>query len=225
MKRTLTILAFFGAALCATATVNPSEQINAIQKSPQFLYAEVTMAQQQEAASLAYKMLIVGVNEWAAGLSNRKMAPEKMEHINQYIDTITARRANLYRVFVYVEKARLLADATTEETIVQADTIHNIVIAPITHYDVLEQIKQARYFFELQSIMEPLKANGSIIDYGKFSTAPNVTECYLIVYDPAGNIKALLGKGTSVRPNLKTGKNDQLNNYRGCGAIWFTLKN
>lgn len=89
---------------------------------------------------------------------------------------------------------------------------------------VIEQIKKAKYFFELQQIMEPLKQKGDIIDYGKYATAKNPEDCYLIVYDPAGNIKALLDKGDKVRQNLKTGKEDSIKNYRGCGAIWFTIK-
>lgn len=89
---------------------------------------------------------------------------------------------------------------------------------------VIEQIKKAKNFFELQQIMEPLKQKGDIIDYGKYATAKNPEDCYLIVYDPAGNIKALLDKGDKVRQNLKTGKEDSIKNYRGCGAIWFTIK-
>lgn len=89
---------------------------------------------------------------------------------------------------------------------------------------VIEQIKKAKNFFELKQIMEPLKQKGDIIDYGKYATAKNPENCYLIVYDPAGNIKALLDKGEKVRQNLKTGKKDSIKNYRGCGAIWFTIK-
>jgi hypothetical protein len=88
---------------------------------------------------------------------------------------------------------------------------------------VLEQIKKAKTFFELKNIIEPLKKSGDITDYGKFATAEKPEECYLIVYDPAGNIRALLGKGTETRKNLKTGKDDNIANYRGCGAIWFKL--
>lgn len=87
---------------------------------------------------------------------------------------------------------------------------------------VIEQIKKARNFFELKKIMEPMKERGEIT-YGKYATAEKPEECYLIVYDPAGNIKALLGKGEKVRQNLKTGKNDGIQNYRGCGAIWFKI--
>ena len=88
---------------------------------------------------------------------------------------------------------------------------------------VIEQIKKARNFFELKDIMEPMKQKGDIMDYGKYVSAEDPEDCYLIIYDPAGNIRALLGKGKESRWNLKTGKNDNLANYRGCGAIWFKL--
>ena len=90
--------------------------------------------------------------------------------------------------------------------------------------DALLRLKKAKNFFELKEIMQPLKDKGDIIDYGKYATAEHPELCYLIVYDPAGNICALLGKGKDVRKNLKTGNDDSIKNYRGCGAIWFTLR-
>ena len=80
------------------------------------------------------------------------------------------------------------------------------------------------FIFLLYSIIICIKEKGDIIDYGKYATAKQPELCYLIVYDPAGNICALLGKGEEERPNLKTGKKDTIRNYRGCGAIWFLLK-
>ena len=93
------------------------------------------------------------------------------------------------------------------------------------HYqsDALLRIKEAKNFFELKEIMLPLKEKGDIIDYGKYATIKHPEQCYLIVYDPAGNIRALLDKGGEIRKNLKTGNDDSISNYRGCGAIWFTL--
>jgi hypothetical protein len=88
---------------------------------------------------------------------------------------------------------------------------------------IIQKVMEAHNFFELREIMQPLKESGDIIDYGKYATAKNPSECYLIVYDPAGNIKAWLDKGKDIRKNLKTGKDDSIKNYHGCGAIWFTI--
>lgn len=88
---------------------------------------------------------------------------------------------------------------------------------------VIQKVMEAHNFFELREIMQPLKDSGEILDFGKYATAKNPSECYLIVYDPAGNIKAWLDKGRDIRKNLKTGKDDSIKNYHGCGAIWFTV--
>ena len=93
-----------------------------------------------------------------------------------------------------------------------------------TNMGTILQIMKAKNFFELRQIMEPLKQKGEILDYGKYATAKNPEDCYLIVYDPAGNIRAFLGKGKEERQNLKTGKLDSIENYHGCGAIWFRIK-
>lgn len=111
-----------------------------------------------------------------------------------------------------------------------SDTIANVKVRKLLKNNflgrsggVLDKIKKAKNFFELKEIMEPLKEMGDIKDYGKYATAENIDDCYLIIYDPAGNIKAILSKGTKERRNLKTGKPDLISNYRGCGAIWFTI--
>lgn len=82
---------------------------------------------------------------------------------------------------------------------------------------------KAKNFFDLKDIMEPLKKKGEILDYGKYLTANNLSECYLIIYDHAGNIIAWLDKGESIRKNLKSGEDDSVENYHGNGAIWFTI--
>ena len=51
----------------------------------------------------------------------------------------------------------------------------------------------------------------------------NPEECYLIIYDTDANIRAILGKGTDSRKNLRTGKDDTERTYKGCGAFWFIL--
>ena len=116
--------------------------------------------------------------------------------------------------------------STPHRPVVAGDTIRQLLMHNFLGRkgEVIEQLKKARTFFELRQIMEPLKAKGDILDYGKYATAKKPEDCFLIVYDPAGNIRALLGKGKEgTRSNMITGKADGIANYRGCGAIWFKL--
>jgi len=90
----------------------------------------------------------------------------------------------------------------------------------------LAEIMAVKSFFDLKKVIEPLKQQGIVTDYGKYATMDDPQQSYLIVYDPAGNIRAILGKETEEesRLNLKTKQQDSVSNYRGCGAIWFKLK-
>lgn len=90
--------------------------------------------------------------------------------------------------------------------------------------EVLAEIQKVTSFYDLERTISPLHQQGKITSYGKYATMPDPEESYLIIYDADANIKAILGKGTSRRKNLSTGKDDSETNYKGCGAIWFKVK-
>ena len=90
--------------------------------------------------------------------------------------------------------------------------------------EVLAEIQKVKSFYDLERTISPLHQQGKITSYGKYATMPDPAESYLIIYDANANIKAILGKGTSKRKNLSTGKDDSETNYKGCGAIWFKVK-
>ena len=251
MKRLTIILLLFCTALAASALDKRQTQINSIKKSKEFLYSDITMSSQEDANSQAVELLQNEIMAWAKERAeNKNAAPVSPIEINKLIDTIMVRRANMYRVFAYAKKMKLVPlfhewnlvlmdgqdsddGGNTIESLAEEDKKDTIASKDIRDVlknsfwgkkgGVIEQIKKAKNFFELKRIMEPLKAKGAIQDYGKYATAENPEECFLVVYDPAGNIKALLSKGDKVRKNLKTGKDDSIKNYRGCGAIWFTI--
>lgn len=262
--------------LCMVLTISALDkrqtQINTIKKSKEYLYSDITTSTQEGAASQAFERLQQEVLIWATDRADKKTDryPSPVE-INKLIDTIMVRRADMYRVFAYVKKVKLVPLFSEWNLVLQdeldgdqneEDKSQEIEPQPelkplsesepkpsprdsVQHKDsvvaskdvrdllknnflgkkggVIEQIKKAKNFFELRQIMEPLKEKGDIADYGKYATAQKPEDCYLVVYDPAGNIKALLGKGKDVRKNLKTGKDDSVKNYRGCGAIWFII--
>lgn len=278
MKRITTILLLLCTVLTASALDKRQTKINSIKKSKQYLYSDVTMISREDANSQAIQILQSEIITWAKDRAeNKKAADVYPIEINKLIDTIMVPRANMYRVFAYVKKVKLVSlfsdwnlvlldnldnddgdiegipeDDKDELAYQREDTESDVTSEPADSIDsqiqekkdsvanneirnilknsfwgkkggVIDQIKKAKNFFELKQIMEPLKENGDIKDYGKYATAENPEECFLVVYDPAGNIRALLGKGEKVRQNLKTGKDDSIKNYRGCGAIWFTI--
>jgi len=229
MKRIVAIIGALTVAFAVQAMDERLGRINSIKKSVDYLYGEATMPTQENATSLAYELLQKEVLGWAQH-DSLKLNITSVAEINSLADSIITRRAEMYRVFVYVKKTALLP--VTEQAEISKDSLATDEVKRTIKQrffgrkqnDALYHLKQAKNFFELKEIMQPLKEKGDIIDYGKYATAERPEECYLIVYDPAGNIKALLGKGDEMRTNLKTGHSDSIKNYRGCGAIWFTIK-
>lgn len=244
MKRIICSIFALAVVLCSQASDWRLQKINSIKKNKSFLYGEATVSSQELATTLAYEQL---QNEVYAWLQNDSIT---IKDINSLADTVMVHIVNVYRVFAYIEKSKLKPSIVDT---LQVDTVSALQQTPIAkkdstlftdsvrqvihqrffgqegrrlqrQNDALQRIKKAKNFFELKEIMQPLKEKGDIIDYGKYATAQHPELCYLIVYDPAGNIRALLGKGDDERPNLKTGRKDTIKNYRGCGAIWFTLR-
>lgn len=244
MKRFLSIILCFNLCLTLAAMDRQAERINIIKKDTAYIFADVTMASMSEAMSQAYGQLQHKVSEWAKQTGEKQPADITPVDINSLADTILTQRIDMYRVFVYAKKEHLrqlfhgVAVQKISPSLIETDTIaqkpkevapeklHRFLnqIYSDKNSSTLEKIKKAKDFFELKEILEPLKQSGEILEYGKYATMQEPEECYLIVYDKAGNILALLDKGSDKRKNLKTNKEDSIVNYRGCGAIWFKLK-
>ena len=237
MNRTTILLLGLLVSVTVLATDKRIGQINAIKKDSTYLYGEATLPTKEEATSLAYELFQKEVLAWVQH-DGIKLRTTSLTDINALADTMMMPRANMVRVFVYAKKKSLLAEHR-DTTVVTKDSLTSKGDSLVTDSvrqiikqrffgrkhknDTLYRLKKAKNFFELKEIMQPLKEKGDILDYGKYATAEHPEQCYLIVYDAAGNIKALLGKGKEVRKNLKTGRDDSIGNYRGCGAIWFIL--
>lgn len=230
MKKYLLFVVAWFMSLTVQAADGRLEEINAIKKSPLYLYAEATMKDPQEAATTAFNLLRDEILRWATA-NQQPIDSALAQRICLNADTLMMARADMTRVFVYVKKSSLDPSSTeqpNDSTLLNKDIKQTL----LQHFSqrkeskqggVIHKIMKARNFFELREIMEPLKESGEIRDYGKYLSAPNPADCYLIVYDPAGNILAWLGKGDDTRKNLKTGQKDTIRNYHGCGAIWFTI--
>lgn len=78
-------------------------------------------------------------------------------------------------------------------------------------------------FDSIQPVVEKLKKDEKLFDYGKYKDLPSEGRCYLFVYDKNGTVEAVL-KRDSTMLNLRTKQEDDIDNYKGCGAIWLRLK-
>ena len=89
------------------------DSINDIKRNMAFVYGEATEESRQSADSLARTDLLLNIQEWVFKNTEQVVNEEFDKRISRHIRTISMRRADKIRVFVYVQKfdvMPLLAD-------------------------------------------------------------------------------------------------------------------
>ena len=198
-----------------------------------------------EAYNGARAILEMKVGDWV-----REQHPsEKIElcivKAKDHLLQLETRRGDFYRAFVYVRKTDILPIADRSEVTVfdvspvvrenEPQASQAIIVTedpPIEAKKGPEleltseekQMKQVRSFYEVEPYIKGLKSKGKLNAYGKYATMPDNEDCHMFVYDKQGNISALLRKSGDNQYNLNTLKEDNVKNYKNCGAIWFQLK-
>lgn len=229
------------------------DSINDIKRNSAFVYGEATEENRQHADSFARTDLLLNIQEWVFKNTEQVVDEEFDNRISRHVKTISMRRADKIRVFVYLQKydvMPLLADmgihfsdttavdvlkipqkerVDTEKLLATSKKLSEIFAQsaekPQTRNGVLNKILKAKDFFELRTILKTLIDQKAITSYGKGKTNKQPENCYWVIYDRAGNIKAVLGKGKDKRKNLKTNRDENLSKYegKGFGAIWFQI--
>ena len=223
------------------AEVNKS--INKVKRDTMYIYAESTTKDLSEAYSNARAILEMQVGEWVQKQHPSEGIELCIVKAKEHIMQLDTRRGELYRAFVYVKKSDIMPVADKSEVTVfevapmvessQAEVAPAIIVteeAPKQEKAIIEltpeekQMKQVKSFYEVKPYINGLKGKGKLQGYGKYATMPKGQDCHLFIYDKQGNISALIRKSGSVQYNLNTLKEDNVQNYKNCGAIWFQLK-
>ncbi len=117
-------------------------------------------------------------------------------------------------------------DNSSEELVTVVDLkTHDpepVLIATLSKEE--EQMLQIHSLDEAEIFVNRLKSDNKMKGYGKYKTMPVNENCYLIVYNPQGEIPAVLKKDGNNHFNLNTRQADSISKYEGCGAIWIQLK-
>ena len=235
MKKKFLCILFVGTLTISLWAQNNINEINKIKWDKEYLYGEATLDKKEAALELAYELLQMEIKNWAAQ-NNPNISNLIASNISEYVDTIILQRHNMVRAFAYVRTSNLIAiDGKSmnvevkQDHEVQQPSTDNTLATPeakkeTIKNDVIELLMEVDSFYDLENIIQPMKLEGNIEDFGKYTTMTDPANCYLIIYDRNAKVVALLGKGVKERNNLKTGKIDSEINYHGCGAIWIKIK-
>ena len=227
----------------AQTAAEVTKSINKVKRDTMYIYAESTTKDLNEAYTNARAILEMQVGEWVQKQHPSEGIELCIVKAKEHFMQLDTRRGELYRAFVYVKKSDIMPVSDKSEVTVfevapstrqnQTEVAPAIIVteeAPKEEKTVVKltseeiQMKQIKSFYEVEPYIKGLKSKGMINAYGKYATMPHGQDCHLFVYDKQGNISALLRKSGNIQYNLNTLKEDNVNNYKNCGAIWFQLK-
>lgn len=158
MRKLLIIILVFSALLPMVATDRLAD-INAVKKSPDFLYAEATMKTANEASEVARDLLRDEIIRWTTEELQKPMDSIQAQRISEKADTMMTPRADMIRVFAFIDKKELDASAPipAADSTLLTDSTRQLILqrfAPkrkvAKHGDVITKIMNARNFFRTE---------------------------------------------------------------------------
>ena len=235
--RTIKLACFVAALMIsAVAFAQNSEEakktINSIKKNSQYIYAEATAATQQDAKDLAEEILYEEINSYVASKKKMRINPKiVINNRKELVSSLALPRGNMFRSFIYVKKSDVLAVENSEmignktsngETAAATTTPVVSTVTPV-YADEVKQVMACSTFDEVKNLMTKLKSEGKIQKKGGYASLEDPDPYYLAIYNRQYQIVAVLTPGPN-RTNTKTGEEDKVTNYKGCGAVGFVLK-
>lgn len=235
----------------ADKTDETKKQINNVKKSTLYLYGEATAATEVEAKDLAEEILYEEINKWAA--TKKKLRGTENFVLNnkkELFTTLSLRRGNMFRSFVYVKKtdiqkadnvtvmtpissvsqnlevqAQEKVESQVEELGLVESSDSEIAGTRYTKSKYPEIINELAAISDYKTLAEKImqaKKEGKIRHYARYAQLENPDIYWLAIYNKQGQVLSLMIPGP-LRVNVKTAEPDFVTNYSGCGAIGFTI--
>lgn len=207
------------------------KEINSIKKNSAYLYGEATLADRQAAIDLAKEILYQNINQWVDAQKKFAGANKVLTtNTNYSVEDVTLPRGNWYRAFMYVKKNDIMpvsnvevTEAPGQGTSQEQAAVSGLAEKPTAQSmglseDLMREFLRPANTGQLATMLEAQEEKGTVLDYNKLSAIKTPEQYVMFVFSRDGNIVAVLSAGAE-RRNLKTGKADSLDNYKGNGAI------
>lgn len=204
------------------------KKLNSIKKNSLYIYGEATAATEEEACALAEEILYEEINSWAAKKKKfQKSSDLAVNNIKSLCNTLSLPRGNMIRSFIYVKKSDIIPVnnleiiSNTKAEVVEeskVECISSSTVAPVRVPSCIQTLVRYTDYFEMADELKEMKAAGQVKNYARYAQLDNPEVCYLVIYNKAGKVVAILTPG-SERWNVATGKVDAVSNYSGHGAL------
>lgn len=91
--------------------------------------------------------------------------------------------------------------------------------------DAIDELLACSNVTEARAKMNRLRIGLKIKRFGSADSCKNPEKCFWLIFNEQEQVVTILGPGTDSRTNFRSLTKDNLKNYTGQGAIWFTLAN
>ncbi len=210
-------------------------RIKSIKLDPNSLYAEATMKEKEDAFKNAHALFAKKVREWIQfEIDNGLLTIDNGLSIDSLVakadassQELTTSRGGFCRAFVFIRKRDILNNSqypitNNQNPVADDDECPLPLLVSLT--EVEKGMLGITQFYDIEPYIKGLKADGRVKSYGKYATMPQGEPCHVFVYDRQGDIKAVLRVRPDSQVNLQTMQEDNIRNYKNCGAIWLQLK-
>lgn len=243
LRKFVLILFAFALAAPGLCQVSDSKKINKIKRDNQYLYAEATMKDADEAYEAALELLNGYIDEYVQTKKKFNSSDNIIiKDMGSNTERLQMQRGELTRVFVYVKKSDIIpAENSTirenagkkeepqmvatvgEEEQLEPDT--SLRLEKAWQQTLIDELLTLRTIIEAKSRLNYLKTEYKVKRVGTPDSCRDKAAAYWVIGDESGNLITVLGMGSSERVNFKTMQMDSLDNYQGASAIWFTMSN
>ena len=227
------------------------KQIADVKRSSSFIYGEATASTTEEARAMAEEILYDEIAKWLDKEKKLRGNDNVVVSNRKDIQTsLSLPRGNMFRSFIYVKKNDIIPvdnvevltvvkEGYSDKAVERQETAADGATAYIdeseenmeveiaeedtqAYPEVVNMIASYSDYYNMRGKIDELKNAGKIRRYDGYSKLENPSIYYLVIYNKAGKVVALLSPGED-RINVKTGKEDKITNYRDCAAIGFIL--
>lgn len=237
----ITLLAFC-CLITAWGQESDSKRINNIKRNSQYLYAEATMKDPDEAYNTALELLGGYIDEYVQ--SKRKYNSSDniiIKDVSSKSERIQMKRGEMTRVFVYVKKDDIIPatsatlrenagkkEENAEDLGAMIEDMGNVGDASLKlsqtwQQEVVDQLLNCATLTEAKALLNRQKTEFKVKRTGAASSCRNSAECFWVVGDASGALITVLGPGAEQRTNFRTLQYDALENYNAGTSVWFIM--
>ena len=212
--------------------IDSLNDINVIKRDTSYIYAESTRMDAVEAQSDAKAILELKLQDWLRVKHLEEDVSSLVSNSKERWFSLLSKRGKYNRVFVYVAKHDVLPMQKKSETVIQeavpvleesVSVLEDVLTPELTREE--ENMATIISFADIEPYVKSLKEDSKLRAYGKYASLPEDDACHIFVYDRDGIVVAVIRQTADGHHfNLRTKNDDNVRNYKNCGAIWFQLK-